>query len=210
MKIGYARVSTADQNLDLQISALKNAGCERVYKEKKSSVSERPELEKMLKYLRPGDQVVVWKIDRLARSLKHLILLIEDFKKKKIEFMCLTNNIDTTTPMGLCFLSIVGAFAELERNLIIERTKAGLAAAREKGVKLGRRPGLTENQQVIKKAACDLYRKGMTTNDICKSLKVSTATLYRYLRAGNMAMRGNPGRPKGQSLDIDAELKTVS
>lgn len=210
MKIGYARVSTADQNLDLQISALKNAGCERVYKEKKSSVSERPELEKMLKYLRPGDQVVVWKIDRLARSLKHLILLIEDFKKKKIEFMCLTNNIDTTTPMGLCFLSIVGAFAELERNLIIERTKAGLAAAREKGVKLGRRPGLTENQQVIKKAACDLYRKGMTTNDICKSLKLSTATLYRYLRAGNMAMRGNPGRPKGQSLDIDAELKTVS
>ena len=210
MKIGYARVSTADQNLDLQISALKNAGCERVYKEKKSSVSERPELEKMLKYLRPGDQVVVWKIDRLARSLKHLILLIEDFKKKKIEFMCLTNNIDTTTPMGLCFLSIVGAFAELERNLIIERTKAGLAAAREKGVKLGRRPGLTENQQVIKKAACDLYRKGMTTNNICKSLKLSTATLYRYLRAGNMAMRGNPGRPKGQSLDIDAELKTVS
>lgn len=210
MKIGYARVSTADQNLDLQISALKNAGCERVYKEKKSSVAERPELDKMLKYLRPGDQVVVWKIDRLARSLKHLILLIEDFKKKKIEFMCLTNNIDTTTPMGLCFLSIVGAFAELERNLIIERTKAGLAAAREKGVKLGRRPGLTENQQVIKKAACDLYRKGMTTNDICKSLKVSTATLYRYLRAGNMAMRGNPGRPKGQSLDIDAELKTVS
>ena len=210
MKIGYARVSTADQNLDLQISALKNAGCERVYKEKKSSVAERPELEKMLKYLRPGDQVVVWKIDRLARSLKHLILLIEDFKKKKIEFMCLTNNIDTTTPMGLCFLSIVGAFAELERNLIIERTKAGLAAAREKGVKLGRRPGLTENQQAIKKAACDLYRKGMTTNDICKSLKLSTATLYRYLRAGNMAMRGNPGRPKGQSLDIDAELKTVS
>lgn len=195
MKIGYARVSTADQNLDLQISALKNAGCEYIYQEKKSSVAERPELDKMMKFLRDGDQVVVWKLDRLARSLKHLLLLIEEFKTRKVDFMCLTNNIDTTTPMGLCFLSIAGAFAELERNLIIERTNAGLAAAKEKGIKLGRRPGLTESQQVIKKAACDLYIKDMSTIDICKSLNISTATLYRYLRAGNIAFRGNPGRP---------------
>jgi len=195
MKIGYARVSTTDQNLDLQISALKNAGCENIYQEKKSSMAERPELDKMLRFLRAGDQVVVWKLDRLARSLKHLLNLIEDFKRRKVDFICLTNNIDTTTPMGLCFLSIAGAFAELERNLIIERTNAGLVAAKERGVVLGRRKGLSGNRRVLQKAACDLYRQKMNTVDICKSLNISTATLYRYLREDGILLRGNPGRP---------------
>lgn len=195
MKIGYARVSTTDQNLDLQISALKNAGCENIYQEKKSSMAERPELDKMLRFLRAGDQVVVWKLDRLARSLKHLLNLIEDFKRRKVDFICLTNNIDTTTPMGLCFLSIAGAFAELERNLIIERTNAGLVAAKERGVALGRRKGLSEDRKVLQKAACDLYRHKMNTVDICKSLNISTATLYRYLREDGILLRGNPGRP---------------
>ena len=196
MKMGYARVSTTDQNLDLQISALEKAGCDIIYKEKKSSVKERPELEKMMKYLRQGDQLVVWKLDRLARSLSHLLSLIEEFRKRQVDFICLTNNIDTTTPMGICFLSIVGAFAELERNLMIERTNAGLAAARERGVQLGRRKGLTEDRKIVAKAACDLYKQKMTSDDICQSLKISTATLYRYLRTGKVKLRENPGRPK--------------
>lgn len=196
MKIGYARVSTTDQNLDLQISALEKAGCDIIYKEKKSSVKERPELEKMMKYIRQGDQLVVWKLDRLARSLSHLLSLIEEFKKKQVDFICLTNNIDTTTPMGICFLSIVGAFAELERNLMIERTNAGLAAARERGVKLGRRAGLTNDRMVVSKAACDLYQQNMSSDEICMSLKISTATLYRYLRGAGIKLRKNPGRPK--------------
>lgn len=196
MKIGYARVSTADQNLDLQISALKNAGCEYIYKEKKSSVAERPELDKMMNYLREGDQLVVWKFDRLARSLKHLISLIDELQSKKIEFMCLTNNIDTKTPMGMCFLHIVGAFAELERNLIIERTKAGLTAARNNGVTLGRPRGVNDNRKVVVNAACDLYKQGMSTIDISKSLKISSATLYRYLKGAGIRLRATPGRPK--------------
>lgn len=195
MKIGYARVSTTDQNLDLQISALEKAGCEIIYKEKKSSVKERPELERMMKYLREGDQLVVWKLDRLARSLSHLLSLIEDIKRKKVDFICLTNNIDTSTPMGLCFLSIAGAFAELERNLMIERTNAGLAAARERGIVLGRRKGLSEDRRIIARAACDLYMQDMPTEYICKSLKISSATLYRYLRSGGIRFKANPGRP---------------
>ena len=196
MKIGYARVSTSDQNLDLQIAALTSAGCEYIYKEKRSSIAERPELDRMMEYLREGDLLVVWKFDRLARSLKHLISLIEQLKSKKVGFVCLTNSIDTTTPMGMFFLHVIGAFAELERNLIVERTNAGLQAVREKGVRLGRPKGVSDNRKVIVNAACDLYRQGMSTTDISKSLKISSATLYRYLKESGIKMRETPGRPK--------------
>ncbi len=119
MKIGYARVSTKDQNFDLQISALEKAGCEIIYKEKRSAVKDRPELERMMEYLRSGDIVVVWKLDRLARSLQHILFLIEELKRRDIRIISLSEGVDTDTPTGKFFLSITGAFAELERNLIV-------------------------------------------------------------------------------------------
>lgn len=156
MKIGYARVSTADQNLDLQISALEKAGCTTIFKEKRSAIKERPELDKMMSYLREGDIVVVWKLDRLARSLQHLLSIIEILKNRKIGFISLSDNISTETHLGEFFLQISGAFSQLERNLIIERTKAGLQAAKERGVTLGRKRGFDEVARRKIKAVCDL------------------------------------------------------
>lgn len=197
MKIGYARVSTKDQNFDLQISALEKAGCEIIYKEKRSAVKDRPELERMMEYLRSGDIVVVWKLDRLARSLQHILFLIEELKRRNIRIISLSEGVDTDTPTGKFFLSITGAFAELERNLIVERTQAGLQAARERGVKLGRREGIPEERKVIMEAACNLYRDSeMTTPDICASLGMSSATLYRYLKLYGIPKKNNPGRRK--------------
>lgn len=197
MKIGYARVSTKDQNFDLQIQALQKAGCELIYKEKRSAIKERPELERMMAYLRSGDVVVVWKLDRLARSLQHILFLIDEFKKKNIRIISLSDNVDTDTPTGKFFLSITGAFAELERNLIVERTQAGLQAAKERGVKLGRKKGISEERKVVLEAACTLYKDGeMTTPDICASLGISSATLYRYLELYEIPKKNNPGRRK--------------
>ncbi len=124
MKIGYARVSTQDQNLELQIEALKKFGCEEIFKEKKSAVKERPELEKMLMHLRAGDVVVVWKLDRLGRSLEHLIDLVTGFREKNVEFVSLNDSIDTTTIQGRLTFNIFASFAEFEREIIRERTLA--------------------------------------------------------------------------------------
>jgi len=142
MKVGYARVSTRDQNLDLQLEALKNSGCEEIFSEKISAVKERPELEKMISILRKGDIVIVWKLDRLGRSLRHLI-----FREKGVEFISLNDNIDTTTIHGRLIFNIFASFAEFERELISERTKAGLEAARKKGRVGGRKPGLNKESQ---------------------------------------------------------------
>ena len=134
MKIGYARISTIDQKLEIQLTELKRYGCQKIYQEKKSAVKERPELEKMNAHLRHGDAVVVWKLDRLGRSLRHLINLVNDYKDNGIQLVSINDNIDTTTPQGRLMFNLFATSAEFERELISERIKAGLKAARAKGI----------------------------------------------------------------------------
>jgi DNA invertase Pin-like site-specific DNA recombinase len=181
MKIGYARVSTDDQNPDLQITALEAAGCEMVFSEKVGGASglKRPELAKCLKALDAGDTLVVWKLDRLGRSLYQLIGLLDNLKTKGVAFQSLTESIDTTTPTGRAMWQMVGILAELERSLIQERTKAGREAAMARGVKMGRKVKLTA-QQVSH--ARKLIEQGEHHDSVAKSLGVSRRTLYRWLR----------------------------
>jgi DNA invertase Pin-like site-specific DNA recombinase len=147
MKIGYARVSTTDQNPALQLAALKREGCKKIFTDKASGAShKRPELDKCLKRLNAGDVLVVWKLDRLGRSLRDLITLLDDLKGQGIKFKSLTESIDTQTPTGRAMWQMVGVLAELERSLIQERTKAGREAAKRRGVKLGRKPKLSPQQ----------------------------------------------------------------
>ena len=149
MLIGYARVSTHDQNLDLQKDALEKAGCEKIHVEKASGKSSnRPELEKAMNYLRKGDTLVVWRLDRLGRSMKHLIELITQLEEKGIGFRSLTEAMDTTTSGGKLIFHIFGALAEFERNLIQERTQAGLAAARARDRRGGRPYALDDKKRV--------------------------------------------------------------
>lgn len=194
MNVGYARVSSTNQNIDLQINALKKYGVDKIYMEKQSAVKYRPELDNLLDYVRAGDTVVVWKLDRIARSLKHLIDIVETLKAKEVNFVSITESIDTTTSLGKFFLQINGSFAELERNLIIERTKAGLQAAREKGNIGGRKPGLSHEAIKKAKAAKKLYLdpdNNYTVDEICTTLNIgSKATLYRYLRYLNVNLKG--------------------
>jgi len=190
MILGYVRVSTKEQNIDLQIDALNKAGAEKLFIDKLSAVKERPQLETLLEFARNGDTVVVWKLDRIARSLKHLISIVEKLKDKNVNFVSLTELIDTTTPLGQFFLHITGAFAELDRNLIIERTNAGLKAARERGRIGGRKKGLSPDAAKKAKTLKKIYEdpdRNMTIDEICKLLKLgSKATFYRYLRAENV------------------------
>ena len=194
MNVGYARVSSTNQNIDLQINALNKYGVDKIFMEKQSAVKYRPELDSLLEYVRAGDTVVVWKLDRIARSLRHLINIVETLKSKEVNFVSITESIDTTTSLGKFFLQINGAFAELERNLIIERTKAGLQAAREKGNIGGRKPGLSPDAIKKAKAAKKLYLDPDTTytvDEICSTLHIgSKATLYRYLRYLNVELKG--------------------
>lgn len=193
MILGYVRVSTREQNVDLQIDALKKAGAEKFFIDKLSAVKERPELENLLEFVRSGDTVVVWKLDRIARSLKHLISIVERLKEKGVNFISVTELIDTTTPLGQFFLHITGAFAELDRNLIIERTNAGLKAARDRGRVGGRKKGLSDEARKKAKAVKKLYENSdgtMTVQDMCDTLGIgSKATLYRYLRAENVKIK---------------------
>jgi len=146
-KIGYARVSTKDQNISLQTDALDNFGCTKIFTEVISGASkDRPELENALSYLREGDTLVVWRIDRLGRTLKRLISLIEELKARNIGFASTQECFDTSTSIGKMFFQIVGAFAEMEREILIERTRAGLEAARARGKKGGRKYLLAEEQ----------------------------------------------------------------
>lgn len=187
MKIGYARVSTQDQNLQLQIDALKNAGCEKIYQEKQSAIKERPELDKMILQLREGDTIVVWKLDRLGRSLKHLVSLIDDFRNKKVEFISIKDSIDTSTPTGRLFFNITASLSEYEREMIVERTRAGLASARLRNRIGGRKAGLSK--VAIQKAATakHLYiDKNLPISEITNTLNIGKATLYRYLRYMNV------------------------
>jgi len=179
MKIGYAWVSTDDQNPDLQLAALKQAGCKRVFADKATGAHiQRPELAKCLKALAKGDTLIVWKLDQLGRSLRDLIGLLDDLKARGVAFCSLTEAIDTTTPTGRAMWQMVGILAELERSLIQERTHAGRAAAVVRSVKMGRKPKLTP-QQVAH--ARKLLGQGERHDTVAQSLNVSRRTLYRAL-----------------------------
>jgi len=184
--IGYARVSTDDQSAALQEDALKKAGCIRVFVDHASgSKASRPELDRMLDQLRPDDVVVVWRLDRLGRSLKNLIALVENLAERGVGFRSLTEAIDTTTANGRLFFSIMGALAEFERDLIRERTQAGLAAARARG-RVGGRPSVMNKKKVAQ--AQKLYEsRDHTVAEIAELLGVSVATIYRHLRSDKAA-----------------------
>jgi DNA invertase Pin-like site-specific DNA recombinase len=192
MLVGYARVSTVDQNLDLQLDALKKAGCEEIFVEKASGAQrDRPELKAALKYLRKGDTIVVWKFDRLARSLKQLIETVEDLERRKINFRSLTESLDTTTHGGRLIFHIFAALAEFERGNIRERTLAGLAAARARGARPGRKPKLGPKDIAAAKAL--LRDPNISIADAAKRLGVAVSTLYRHIPSARAVVtRGEP------------------
>jgi DNA invertase Pin-like site-specific DNA recombinase len=181
MKIGYARVSTDEQNLALQTDALAKAGCAKIFQDQISGIkTKRPGFDEALSYLRPGDVLVVWRLDRLGRSLKSLIETINWLEEKGVGFQSLQESIDTTTSGGKLIFHIFGALAEFERNLIRERTRAGLAAARARGRNGGRPKSLDKKKQEW------LYRlydeKQHSIQELCELVGVSKSTLYAYLR----------------------------
>lgn len=182
MKIGYARISTADQSLDLQTDALAAAGCEKIFHDTASGAKdERRGLADAVEYARAGDVLAVWKLDRLGRSLRHLIEIVNRLHEKGVGFASLQENIDTTTPGGKLIFHVFGALAEFERELIRERTNAGLKAARARGKKGGRREKLTPQQVEMAKAM--VRDPNISISSICKTLKISKPTLYRYVPA---------------------------
>jgi len=195
MRIGYARVSTQEQNLDLQKDALKRAGCDKIIEDVISGKSEhRSGLERAREMLREGDVLVVWRLDRLGRSLKHLIEFMADLEQQKIGFQSLQESIDTTSPGGKLIFHIFGALAEFERNLIRERTRAGLEAARARGRKGGRAKKLNATQRNL---ATELYnQKKLTILEICQSLGISKPTLYAYVRG-----QEGQGPPPTKAID---------
>ena len=195
-RIGYARVSTEDQNLDLRRDALTLAGCDCIYEEIISGRSaDRPELEHCLKALRSGDTLLVWRLDRLGRSLANLVQLLSRFEQQGIGFESLSEKIDTTSAAGKLIFHVFAALAEFERNLIRERTKAGLAAARARGRKGGRKPSLNTAQKREIRAL--LSDPGIQVTDIAKRYGVSRTTLYRSVQIQDRK------RP-----DIDAQIQS--
>ncbi len=181
MKVGYARVSTNEQDLSLQLDALKEAGCEKTYQDQISGAkTERPGLQEALAYLRKGDTLVVWRLDRLGRSLKHLIETVNTLEERGKGFQSLQESIDTTTSSGRLVFHIFGALAEFERNLIRERTQAGLEAARARGRKGGRPKSLDAKKTEL---LYELYdHKKHTVKEICEMMGISRPTLYSYLQ----------------------------
>jgi DNA invertase Pin-like site-specific DNA recombinase len=181
MKIGYARVSTIEQNPDLQHDALREAGCDKIFTDQASGAkADRPALKEALEYARKGDCIVVWRLDRLGRSLKHLIEAIEGLESRKIGFSSLQEGLNTTTPGGKLIFHIFGALSEFERNVIRERTNAGLAAARARGRMGGRKPKLKPAQ--IKTLRKMYDSREHSINEICALMGVSRPTLYVYLK----------------------------
>ena len=184
MNIGYARVSTRDQTVALQVDALKAVGCGKVYTEVISgAATERPILAKLLDEVRPGDIVVVWKLDRLGRSLKHLVETVNLLLQQDVGIKSLNDPIDTTTPQGRLVFNLFASLAEFERDVIRERTQAGLSAARARGRTGGRPKGLPQQAQATACAAETLYREGkLSVQQIAEHLHISKSTLYAYLR----------------------------
>ena len=180
MLIGYARVSTIDQNLDLQLDALTKAGCTEIFKDVISgSISARAGLDEALSFMRKGDTLVVWRLDRLGRSLRHLISVVTHIHRKEMSFKSLSENLDTSTSSGRLTFHLFGALAEFERDLIRERTKAGLEAARARG-RRGGRPRVM-NAKKIALAKSMLKDKSNSVSEVSAALGVSKTTLYAYL-----------------------------
>lgn len=181
MLIGYARVSTADQTLLLQTDALTTTGCEKLFTEVASGArTERPGLEQAIAFCRRGDTLVVWKLDRMGRSMSHLIETIRRLERQGVGFRSLTEQIDTTTSSGRLIFHMFGALAEFERDLICERVQAGLKAARARGRKGGRPPISAETKAL---ARALLTNKSLSVKQICKRLGIAKSTLYKYARA---------------------------
>ena len=182
MLIGYARVSTDDQSLAPQLDSLRKSGCERIFEDKISAtISRRPNLDKALDFARPGDTLVVWRLDRLSRSLRDLIETVAKLESQGVQLKSLQESLDTTTSNGKLVFHLFGALAEFERNLIRERTVAGLQAARARGRQFGRPPALDKAMQ---RRAVELYeKKNLTVREICELMKISKPTLYKYVRA---------------------------
>lgn len=194
--LGYARVSTTDQDASLQVDALNEAGCFKVFVDTTSgALDERPQLQRLREQLRPGDTVVVWRLDRLGRSIRHLIDTMTELNDQGVGFRSLTENIDTTTPGGRLVFHLFAALAEFERDLIRDRTKAGLAAARARG-RLGGRPPVLSADQV--RTARRMYdQQDMTVAQIGRVLGVSRATIYRVLGKEPSIDKRRPARTAG-------------
>lgn len=179
--VGYARVSTSEQNLNLQLDALQKAGCKKIFEEKMSgALTSRPELDKCFSYLRRGDTLVVYRLDRLGRGMKDLVALINQIKERGIGFKSLTENIDTTSATGELIFHIFASLAQFERRLILERTKAGIEAARKRGVTGGRPKKLAQSEaDKLRK----MYLEGnVTVRQLCKIFSISTRTLYKTIQ----------------------------
>ena len=193
MKYGYARVSTKDQVLNLQIDALKTAGCHKIFYEvAKGARADRPEWLKLLEEIQKGDTLIVWKLDRMGRSLHHLIKVVNDLIAKGVDIISIQDPLNTTSAQGRLIFNMFASLAEFEKDLIRERTIAGLKSARARGRMGGRPKGLSEK---AKKAACTaeaLYLQNeLKTDDIAEQLGISKTTLYKYLRARNVQI-GTP------------------
>lgn len=187
MFVGYARVSTRDQNPASQIDALKAAGCDRVFMEKVSGANrDRPELKAALEYIRAGDTLLVWKLDRLARSVRQLVETAEDLMRREIGLKVLTQQIDTTTPGGRLVFHVFAAVAEFERELMLERTHAGLATARAANRRGGRPKALDDGQ--IRRAKAMLADPMITVVEVAQELGTTTSTLYRHIPGGRSAL----------------------
>ena len=205
MYLGYARVSTKEQTLDLQTDALKQAGCETIFHDVGSGTkTERKELDRLLGQVREGDVIVIWKLDRLGRSLRHLVEIVTMLMEKGVGLKSLHDPIDTTTPHGRFTFNIFASLAEFERDLIKERTQAGLQAARARGRLGGRPKGLSDAAQKKAVAAEALYLKGeLSVNDIARNLDISKATLYSYLRHRGVEIGANTKqRPKQKVMEL--------
>jgi len=182
MRIGYARVSTEDQKLDLQLQALRQGGCGKIFSDHGISGREfdRPGLDEVLRALEPGDTLVVWRLDRLGRSLMHLVQLMDDLGARGVHFHSLTENIDTGSSGGRLLFHMIAALAEFERTLISERTRAGMAAARERGQRLGRPPGLDAEQ--LRDAIAAVRERGEYMGDVALRYQVTRRSLRRMIQ----------------------------
>ena len=179
-RIGYARVSTTGQNLDMQIAALKQSQCDRIFVEKVSGVKERPELQTALRYMRAGDTLIVYKFDRIGRSLKDLVNIFSDLQKRDITLISLKDNIDATTNSGKFMMNVFAALAEFERSIIIERCQSGRAEAKRNGKRFGRPKGIPKDKITV---CGSLYNSGLTIAAVQQQLRIkSKSTVYRLLR----------------------------
>lgn len=190
-KIGYARVSTREQNLDLQIDALRNYGCDKIYTDKISGAKDSTVFNELLSELKEGDTLVVWKLDRLGRSMKNLIILIDKLNDRNITLAIVKDGIYPNTAAGKLLFGVGALFAEFERNINSERTKAGLEEAVRKGKVLGRPYGIGNKGEMIASQVSDLYSKGMPVKKICKTLDISATTMYKYLRIKGITLRND-------------------